>query len=131
MPGHDFLGTLLTKWGPDREALESHRRALDIRERLARDHPSVVAFQLDLARSRDYVAIQLFRAGEHAKGLEAHREVLRTRETLSAPAPGSRIPATSSPGATTTSASSSPSSVGPRRPWSTPTGPGGPSGTRP
>ncbi len=73
---------MLDHLGRSAEALASHRRALEVRERLARDHPAVIQHRIDLAGSLSNVAILLKGVGQFAEALKSHESALEIRERL-------------------------------------------------
>ena len=82
--GHSGYANL----GNEKAALESYRKALAIRERLARAAPSDSAAQEDLARMQRNVGVLLFQIGESRSALEHMRAAVSIDEHLVAGRPG-------------------------------------------
>ena len=78
---------MLTELDRDAEALESFRRGLAIRERLAREAPSVTEYQSDLAHGLNGTGYMLDVLGQKAEAMELHRRALLIRERLVAANP--------------------------------------------
>jgi tetratricopeptide (TPR) repeat protein len=74
--GHHGIGRQLNLIGKSAEALEAHRKALAIRERLANANPANAAYQFDWARSHNFIGGVLSRIGKPAEALEAHHKAL-------------------------------------------------------
>jgi tetratricopeptide (TPR) repeat protein len=72
---------LLATGHPD-EALESYGKALAIRERLARDNPSVTEVQSDLAVSNQNIAVLQRATGRPDQALESYGKALVIRDRL-------------------------------------------------
>ena len=64
------------------EALESHRKAVAIRERLVRDNPTVTQYPADLASSYHNIGGLLFDTGNPTEALESERRALEIWEPL-------------------------------------------------
>jgi tetratricopeptide (TPR) repeat protein len=78
----DDVGVLQSETGHAAEALDWFRRALAIREQLAREHPTVTNYQSDLADSLNNIGTLLKDMGHAAKALESYRVALAIRERL-------------------------------------------------
>jgi tetratricopeptide (TPR) repeat protein len=79
---HTNIGVLLEESGKPAEALETHRKALAIRQKLAGDNPSITQFQTELAGIHNNIGIVLSRMGKPAEALEAYRQALAIRQAL-------------------------------------------------
>ena len=64
------------------EAMRAHQRALEIRERLAHDHPSVPPYQRDLADSHYNIGILLIAMARQSDAMASYRRALKIREQL-------------------------------------------------
>jgi tetratricopeptide (TPR) repeat protein len=62
--------------------MQWHQRALEMRESLARDHPTVTEYQSNLALGHHNIGQLLIGKGATAKGLKSHQRALEIRERL-------------------------------------------------
>ena len=69
------------------DAIRSYVEARDIRERLARDHPAVAAYQRDLGVSLDDLANSQRETGHSTEAIQSHRRAIEIRERLVADNP--------------------------------------------
>jgi tetratricopeptide (TPR) repeat protein len=84
---YSSLGLLLDGMERDDEGVVEVRRALEIRERLAREHPENGHFQADLARSHRHLGDFHRQVGEFAQAEEHWRKGLAIQEDLLAHPP--------------------------------------------
>jgi serine/threonine protein kinase len=71
---YEQLGELTGKVGLVPEALEAHRKALNVRRALTRETPSDAAAQFDVGRSLTDIGILLFQSGRYSEALETLAE---------------------------------------------------------
>ena len=83
------MGELLSRLDQPVEAMDSHRRALEIRERLVRDHPAVLEYLIDLAATRRNLAELEMRQGRWPEARKRSAEAVRAAQQLAALARGS------------------------------------------
>src|SRR5262249_52454010 len=76
------LGGLTSEIGNKQDALRSYEESLAIRERLARDNPSVIEFQRDLAHSHNSMGMLESDTGQPDRALDSHGKGLAIRERL-------------------------------------------------
>ena len=76
------LGELTSEIGNKDDAVRAYQESLTIRERLAREHPSVVRFRRDLATSHNQIAGQQHEIGQQAQSLSSHKQAIAIREQL-------------------------------------------------
>ncbi len=88
---HNNIGALLADTGRPAEALQSHRQALEIFERLAHDNPTIDAFHHDLAVSRYNIGKLLAETNHPAEALESYRRTLVIRERLARDYPSATL----------------------------------------
>jgi tetratricopeptide (TPR) repeat protein len=79
---HSRRGLLLAHTGEPSKALESHRTALGIRQKLADADPTITSFQSDLASSHMNIGGIMMDTGKPAEALEAYRNALAIRQKL-------------------------------------------------
>jgi serine/threonine protein kinase len=79
---HYRIGSVLSKTGKPAEAMETYRKALAIRQKLADAYPAVTDFQSDLARSHMNISSLLGATGKWAEAMEADRKALTIRQKL-------------------------------------------------
>jgi len=79
---HSRRGLLLAQTGEPLKALESHRTALGIRQKLADADPTVTSFQSDLASSHMNIGGIMMDTGKPAEALEAYQNALGIRQKL-------------------------------------------------
>ena len=68
--------------GSTTDAIRSYAESLAIRERLAREYPTVIAYQSDLAVSQNNIANLLMATGRLDEALASHRNALAISERL-------------------------------------------------
>ena len=73
---------LLSETGKPAEALAAYEQARAIRERLARENPTVTQFQSDLATSHDNIGMLLRETGKPAEALAAYEQARAIQERL-------------------------------------------------
>ena len=76
------LGYLTNEIGDKQDALRAHEEALAIRERLARESPSVTQFQSDLAQSHTAIGTLQRETGRPAEAMASHEQARAIREWL-------------------------------------------------
>ena len=87
------LGTLTDEIGDKQDALRAFEESLAIRERLARENPSVTEFQSDLAMSHSNIGILQRETGRPAEALASLRAGPRDPGAAGAREPvGHRVP---------------------------------------
>src|SRR5579864_7656009 len=79
---HSRRGLLLAQTGEPSKSLESHRKALGIRQKLADVNPTVTTFQSDLAWSHMNIGGIMMDIGKPAEALEAYQKALGIRQKL-------------------------------------------------
>ncbi len=79
---HSRRGLLLAHTGEPSKALESHRKALDIRQKLADAEPTVTSFQSELAFSHMNIGGIMMDSGKPAEALGAYQKALGIRQKL-------------------------------------------------
>jgi tetratricopeptide (TPR) repeat protein len=84
------LGDRLSEMGRRAEALEATQEAVEIRRRLAAQHPD--AFLPDLASSLHNLGIRLSEMGRRAEALQATQEAVEIRRRLAAQHPDAFLP---------------------------------------
>jgi tetratricopeptide (TPR) repeat protein len=79
---HYNIGLLLSETGELNEALAAYQRALEIRERLVRDNPTVTEYQWGLADSHYSIGNLLCKTGEPNEALASYQRALEIQERL-------------------------------------------------
>ena len=79
---HNNIGWLQSQTGQPAEALESYRRALAIRQKLADDNPAVTEFRSRLANSHNNIGWLQSQTGQPAEALESYRLALAIQQKL-------------------------------------------------
>jgi tetratricopeptide (TPR) repeat protein len=79
---HSRRGLLLAQTGEPSKALESHRKALGIRQKLADANPTLASFQSELAWSHMNIGGIMMDTGKPAEALEAYQKALGIRQKL-------------------------------------------------
>ncbi len=76
------LGDLTKDIGDKEDALRAYEESMAIRQRLARENPSVTAFQIELAASHNNIGVLQSETGRPAEAIESHERALAIRERL-------------------------------------------------
>jgi serine/threonine-protein kinase len=84
---YEEVGDLAGKIGSIPEALEAHRKALDVRRTLAREVPSDLATGTDVGRSLTAIGILLGQLGRNDEALDSHDEARSVFGGLAGPGP--------------------------------------------
>jgi serine/threonine protein kinase len=79
---HSRRGLLLAQRGKPSQALESHRKALAIRQELADADPSITSYQSHLASSHMNIGGIMMDTGKPAQAMLAYRQALAIRQRL-------------------------------------------------
>jgi eukaryotic-like serine/threonine-protein kinase len=79
---HSRRGSLLAQAGDPAKALQSHGKALDIRQKLADANPAVNSFQSDLAWSHMNIGGIMMDTGKPAEALKEFQKALAIRQKL-------------------------------------------------
>jgi tetratricopeptide (TPR) repeat protein len=74
----------LQRLGRMKEAEDTLRRSIELRQQLVNSDPTFFIKQLDLVRARNRMAEILLARGDRARALEQHREALAIAESLTA-----------------------------------------------
>ena len=76
------LGLLAYEIGNLQESGRAYEQSLAIREQLARDHPEVTRFQVDVAQTHNNIGLQQDMMGRRAEALASHQRAREIRERL-------------------------------------------------